>query len=93
MDLQIITDLLIYIVGVIVGTGIITRATNKFIFKSFGHKQKALYSFITVSVFSVLGYGVIAIIGPVIWLIYDLRRVLGGKNHKGPNLNKGGEVE
>lgn len=82
MDIQFITKLIIYIIGVIVGTGIITRATNKFIFKSFGHKQKALYSFIAVSVFSVLGYGALAIIGTVIWLIYDLRRVPENKNHK-----------
>ncbi|WP_188453322.1 hypothetical protein [Virgibacillus oceani] len=86
MDLQFITKLVIYIIGVVVGTGIITRATNKFIFKSFGRKQKAFYSFITVSVFSVLGYGVLAFIGTVIWLIYDLRRVPENKNHKRINL-------
>lgn len=82
MDLPYIIKLIIYIIGVVVGTGILTRATNKFIFKSFGHKQKAFYSFIAVSIFSVLGYGVIAMIGTIIWLIYDLRQVPEDKNHK-----------
>lgn len=80
-------DLIAEFAGVLIGTGILTRLTNKFVFKKLSYKKTAFSSFLLISVFSIYGYGFIGVLTTVIWLIYDLMRIPEDKNQSKSKLS------
>jgi hypothetical protein len=72
-------DLIVVILAGVLFSFIVTRLTNKFVFKKFSHKQASIYSFFVVVLIATASFIYNGewyyFPGAVLCLIYDLARV------------------